>query len=268
MGGFSGETVATKVNPGNGKTLSATSVRHQVDVSLKKLNVPKVDILYLHWPCLDVPIEETLKAVNDLYSEGKFKRFGLSNFISWQVSEIQTICSYKGYVKPTVYQGLYNCITRVVESELMPCLRRYGMAFYCYNPLCGGLLTGKHRKNADTILDGRYTDKLWGKVYQQRFFNDANFDGVDIIAEACRKEEIDVASAALRWMMHHSAMDGSFNDGIIVGASNVNHLTTNLKYLDEGPLPESVVSAIDKANVMAKAFNPNYFRNVTGSFKL
>jgi aflatoxin B1 aldehyde reductase len=77
-------------------------------------------------------------------SAGKFKRFALSNYAAWEVMEIYHICKQRGFVLPTVYQGMYNALTRDVERELFPCLRRLGMSFYAYNPLAGGLLTGRY----------------------------------------------------------------------------------------------------------------------------
>lgn len=142
-----GKYVATKANPGGGMTLSPESIRHQLETSLKKLKTDSVDIFYLHWPCIDVSITETLKEVDKMHKEGKFKRFGLSNFVSWQVAEVQQVCIHNNYIKPSVYQGMYNCLTRMVETELLSCLRKYNMSFYCYNPLAGGLLTGKHNRS-------------------------------------------------------------------------------------------------------------------------
>src|SRR5690606_26118365 len=104
----------------------------------------KADIFYLHFPDHKTPLEETLKACQKLYEEGKFKELGLSNYSSWQVSEIYNMCKNNGWVLPTVYQGMYNVITRDVEKELFPCIRYYNMRFYSYNPLAGGLLTERY----------------------------------------------------------------------------------------------------------------------------
>ena len=89
-------------------------------------------------------IEDTLAEVHELHKEGKFKSLGLSNFQAWEVAHIYHTCKANGYVTPTVYQGMYNAITRDVEKELLPCLRKLGISFYAYNPLAGGVLTGKH----------------------------------------------------------------------------------------------------------------------------
>ena len=95
---------------------------------------------YLHGPDRTTPYEETLRAVNELYKEGKFKRFGISNYVSWEVAEIVGICRSNGWVQPTAYQGLYNAIQRKVEPELFPCLRKFGIAFYEFNPRTSHLL--------------------------------------------------------------------------------------------------------------------------------
>ena len=260
-----GSNVATKANPGAGKTLSPKSVRHQLETSMKKLNTECVDLFYLHWPCMDVSIEDTLDEVNNLYKEGKFQRFGLSNFISWQVAEVQQICIQNGYVRPTVYQGLYNCLSRMVEKELFPCLRKYGMSFYCFNPLAGGLLTGKYKRDdhpAENKEPGRYAGNQWGQFYRDQFWNDKYFDALDVIQNACQKEGVSLYSAALRWVTHHSALSSDNDDAIIVGASGISHLVSNLDALNEGPLPLSIVDAIEQGHELTKGHGPNYFRNV------
>ena len=89
---------------------------------------------YLHGPDRTTPYEVTLKAVDELYREGKFKRFGISNYMSWEVAEIVCICRANGYIQPTAYQGIYNAIHRKAEPELFPCLRKFGIAFYEFNP--------------------------------------------------------------------------------------------------------------------------------------
>ncbi|XP_060766457.1 aflatoxin B1 aldehyde reductase member 2-like isoform X2 [Neoarius graeffei] len=154
--------ISTKANPWDGKTLKPESVCSQLETSLKRLRAQSIDIFYLHAPDHENPILDTLRTCNELYKEGKFKEFGLSNYASWEVAEIHSICKHNSWVLPTVYQGMYNAITRQVETELLPCLRHFGMRFYAYNPLAGGLLTGKYQ----------YEDKD-GAQPSGRFFGDA-----------------------------------------------------------------------------------------------
>ena len=193
----------------------------------------------------------------------------VSNFVSWQVLEVQQICRSNGYVCPSVYQGMYNCLTRMVEKELFLCLRKYKMSFYCYNPLAGGILTGKHKREdrpEDCTEPGRFSGLSWGQSYRDRFWRTQYFDAIDIIEEACQKEGVLVVSAALRWVTHHSALSAENGDGIIIGSSGIEHLTANLEALQQGPLPHSVLEAIERASDLTRGNSPDYFRNVGQRF--
>ncbi|XP_044919787.1 aflatoxin B1 aldehyde reductase member 2 isoform X3 [Mustela putorius furo] len=96
--------IATKANPWEGKSLKPDSVRAQLETSLKRLQCPRVDLFYLHAPDHDTPVEETLRACHQLHQEGKFVELGLSNYASWEVAEICTLCRNNGWILPTVYQ--------------------------------------------------------------------------------------------------------------------------------------------------------------------
>ena len=114
------------------KDLSPANVLRQSESTLGALKEEAVNVFYLHAPDHNTPIEETLEAVQQLYAAGKFKYFGLSNYAAWQVVLIWSLCREKGYVLPTVYQGMYNAITRNVEEELFPALRKCGMSKLTY----------------------------------------------------------------------------------------------------------------------------------------
>jgi len=135
--------------------LSPKLLRMQVETSLQRLQVSSVKLLYLHAPDVETPLEETLAELQKLHAEGKFETLGLSNFSAWETAHVWHLCDKLGIVKPTVYQGMYNGITRQVEVELLPCLRRLGIRFLAYNPLAAGLLTGKHRFDQDPS-EGRF----------------------------------------------------------------------------------------------------------------
>jgi aflatoxin B1 aldehyde reductase len=132
----------TKLYPTKGKgmdwltpeqwTHSASDVRAGFEASMKALQTDRVEMFYLHGPDRNTPFEETLNEINKLHQEGRFDRFGLSNFQSWEVARICDIAEKNGWVKPSVYQGLYNAFQRSVEAELIPCLRHYGIALYAF----------------------------------------------------------------------------------------------------------------------------------------
>ena len=119
--------LATKAFPFKPGMHSEKELKTQFEQSLEALGTKAVDIFYLHAPDHSTPFEETLKACDDFYKAGKFKELGLSNYSAWQVMEIYKICQSKNYILPTVYQGRYSVLTRDVESELMPCLRKLGL---------------------------------------------------------------------------------------------------------------------------------------------
>jgi aflatoxin B1 aldehyde reductase len=106
---------------------------------------------------------------------------------------------------PTVYQGRYNLITRDVEPELFPCLRKFSIRFYAYNPLCGGLLNGK--QNIDQELPGRFDPSTkQGSKYRERFWNAEYFDAVQKLQDVCAKYGLTVIEVAHRWLMNHSLL--------------------------------------------------------------
>jgi len=161
--------------------------------------------------------------------------------------------------------SMYNAITRSIEAELIPACRRYGLDIVVYNPLAGGLFSGKY-KTADIPTTGRYSDSVgrMGEMYRKRYFKDSTFKALQIIEPAVEAAGLTMVETALRWCMHHSALkvggvspDG--NDGVIIGVSSFEQLEVNLKDCEKGPLPESVVKALDEAWMSAKADQPSYW---------
>lgn len=246
---------------GEGYTHSAQDVRRGLANSLQALETENVDIFYLHAPDRNIPFEVTLREVNNLYQEGRFARFGLSNYMSWEVAQICEICKANNWIMPTVYQGVYHVLQRSIEGELFPCLHRYGISLYAFQPLAGGLLTGSYTRDQTQFEEGsRFDPKiLQGTVHRNRYWNDAYFDAVESIHSVAVKYEITDAEVALRWLKHHSQLRKSLDDAIIVGASNIKHLEGNLVDLEKGPLPNEVVEVVENAWVAVKGVAPNYW---------
>jgi aflatoxin B1 aldehyde reductase len=236
-------------------------VRRGLLDSLKALKTEKVDMFYLHGPDRKNPFEETLREVNKLHQEGYFKRFGISNYMSWEVARMCEICEKHGWIKPTVYQGIYHALQRRIDDELMPCLRFYGIALYAFQPLAGGFLTGRYTRDQDSFEAGsRFDPKIMqGNMHRGRYWNDAYFDALDILKETAEKHSLTVAEISLRWLEHHSSLSQENGDAIIVGASSVKHLEENLEDLEKGPLPQEVVEAMDRAWAKAKSVVPKYW---------
>ena len=203
------------------------------------------------------PIDEALETVAELYHQGKIKELGLSNYPAWQVIEIAYKCDKIGCPRPTVYQGMYNALCRNVEPELFPAIRSIGMRFYAFNPLAGGLLTGKHHHFEDAPEPGRFA-RL--KSYRDRYWKHSYFDAIEQIKQACEKEEIAMVEAAYRWLVNHSCLKAELNDGILLGASHQSQMEQNLEASEKGALPQSIVDTMDEAWDMAKPDSPAYFK--------
>lgn len=252
--------VSTKVNPRIRGKLDQKAVLTQFKESLECLRVEKIHTLYLHFPDLGTPVEYALEACAQLYEEGKFTQLGLSNFPAWLVAEAYNICKANGWMLPRVYQGVYNPLSRHAESELDRALDYYGMCFYAYNPLAGGLLTDKYSGKDSEIKAGRFVNR---PNYQDRYWKDSYFHAIEEIKEACALHNIKIVEASYRWLAYHSMLDGERGDAIIVGASRLEQLKQNLSAVTQGELPEAVLQAYEKAWIECRPDAPKYFRFYT-----
>jgi aflatoxin B1 aldehyde reductase len=249
-------SIATKVNPRITGKLDAEAAYLQVNESLSRLKLDAVDTVFLHFPDPATPVENVLEAMSDLHDQGKFKELGLSNFPAWMVADVWHICDKRGWVKPTIFEGIYNPLTRKAEIELNDCLNHFGMRFYAYNPMAGGLLTGRYGKFEDAPTDGRFTHR---PNYQKRYWKKSYFDAVELIKGASEKLGITTVEATYRWIAYHSMLNSSRGDAIIIGASKMNHLIQNMESLKAGPLPLEMISVFDEAWEICKSDSPEYF---------
>jgi len=260
-----GLKIATKwfpLQPGDHKP---EIVKEQLNKSLAELGTDSVDIFYLHAADRATPFEETLGAVDELYKEGKFKQLGLSNFTAYEVAEIVMTCKAHSWVRPTIYQAIYNAITRDIELELIPCLHRYGISLVIYNPIAGGIFSGKIKSADAAPTDGRFgtTDDKMGSMYRWRYFKNGTFAALALLEPVVAKHELNMLEVAFRWLVHHSALRmGTVEkegDGIIMGISRHEQLVQNLEFCERGPLPDEVVEALEQAWVLTSATAPPYW---------
>lgn len=207
-----------------------------------------MDVYYIHAPDRKTPLEETLEGINELYKQGRFKRFGLSNYLPSEVEQVVQVAKEKGFVVPTVYQGNYSLIARKQETELFPVLRRHGIAFNAYSPLAGGFLTktaadlaGGGDGAVGRFKAGTPVGQLYLTLYHKPSFLAALTAWDAISAES----GIAKAELAYRWVAYHSALRPEYGDGMIIGSRNLEQLRTTLLGIKKGPLSEKVVSQID-----------------------
>ncbi|XP_078495624.1 aflatoxin B1 aldehyde reductase member 4-like [Ciona intestinalis] len=249
--------VATKANPWGGNTLSREGVRKQLETSLERMKVKSVQLFYLHAPDYTVPIDETLEAVNQMHREGKFNELGLSNYSAWQVAQIHTICTTNSWIVPTVYQGMYNCVTRMVEKELFPCLRHFNMKFYAYNWKHKFEDVGKDEPEKVSGTEG------WVETYRRRFWRKTIFDLVEeikVLLQDIYGGEVTLAEAAYRWLYHHSSLDGSKGDGVIIGCSTIEQYHANIANTGGPGLDERITKVMYQYWKQMAAECPDYMR--------
>jgi len=262
-----GIVMDTKFYPTVGRSMDQSQWTHRPEHlrenlrrSLRALNCKKIDMWYLHGPDRTTPYIDTLREVNNLHQEGLFDRFGISNYMAWEVAQMCEICEAHGWIKPCVYQGIYNSIHRAVEPELFPCLRHYGMGFYAYNPLGGGFFAGQLKPEGEVEKGSRFDpDKRQGKMYRARYWNDAYFGALDLLRPVAHEHDLTLAEIALRWMTHHSLLGKKYPDAILIGASSTLHIEQNLLDLEKGPLPDAVLKALDEAWERVKPFATKYW---------
>ena len=215
--------IGTKAHPSQPNGLSPSGIRTQLQNSLDAMQLNSVGEYYLHQPDTEHSLLDSLVTLNELIEEGKITSIGMSNYHVSEVERAFTLCKEHNLPhRPSVYQGLYNPLNRVVEEELFPLLKRNDCAFVAYNPLAGGLLTGKHAANGE-VKDGRFKNN---PNYLPRFYTSSNFRALEIIQHACEADGLSMVEATYRWLIHHSAL--AEGDGILIGASSLTQLEENL----------------------------------------
>jgi len=156
---------------------------------------------------------------------------------------------------------VYNALHRLVEPELFPCLRKYGIAFYAFNPLAGGFLTDRYTRDLENLEQGSRFDpnRTQGANYRRRYWSEEYFDALDILRAASKKQGLTEAESALRWITHHSLLSKEHGDAIIIGASSAKQLESNLIDLEKDKLPNEIVQAFDEGWAKVKGVARQYF---------
>jgi 1-deoxyxylulose-5-phosphate synthase len=229
------------------KGLSRPAIRRGIDESLRRLDTDYLDLYYMHLPDYSTRIEESLAAMDELVEEGKVRHVAQSNYAAWQVAQMQAIAK-----RPVVVsQPMYNLLARGIEQEFLPMSKEFGIANIVYNPLAGGLLTGKH--NAAEPIRGSRFDK--NKMYLDRYWHEDDFSAVEAVREIAQQSGRSMVSLALCWLLHHTSIEC-----VILGASKLEQLDQNLKAAEEGALDAETLSALDKVWERLRGVTPKYNR--------
>jgi aryl-alcohol dehydrogenase-like predicted oxidoreductase len=232
--------------------LSRDAITKAIDASLKRLGTDYVDLYYLHLPDYAAPVEETLETMQELVRAGKVRFPAVSNYAAWQVCEILWICEKRGYQPYFISQPMYNLLARGIEEEYLPFCQRFGVAVVPYNPLAGGLLTGKHSRQSGPPPGTRFDGN---KMYQDRYWLDDDFAAVEELRAVAREAGKTLVELALQWLLSQPLVDS-----IILGASRVEQLEENLKAAEGARLEKPVLSRCDIVWKRLRGITPKYNR--------
>ncbi|KGO77324.1 Aldo/keto reductase [Penicillium italicum] len=214
--------------------------------SLARLQTDQLDVYYVHAPERRSSTEDLLASINASYQAGKFKRFGLSNYLAEEVEEVVRICREKNYVVPSVYQGNYSAVARRGEKEILPTLRKHNISFYAYSPIAGGFLT----KDVATLVsggEGRWDpNSALGGIYNALFNKPDMLKGLEQWENISKESGISKAELAYRWVAHNSALKEELGDGLVIGSRNVEQLNQTLAALSKGPLSAEIAEQIEQ----------------------
>jgi len=221
--------VATKVRGTMGKDVNNVGLsRHHIlnscEESLKRLQLDHIDLYQVHSWDPQTPIEETMKALNDLVESGKVRYIGVSNFAAWQVAKANSIAERHGWAKFITFQGYYSLIGRGIENEVIPYCMDQNMGVLTWSPLAGGLLTGKYRKDKPAPKGTRYGGELKGFI---PFEEDQLYAILDILDSIGKAHNAPIASVALAWLKYRKGVSS-----VIIGARNMKQLEENLLAAD------------------------------------
>jgi len=207
--------------------LSRHQIVRAIDESLRRLRTDYIDLYYAHQPDPEVPLEETLRAFDDLVHSGKVRYVGLSNHPAWRTVEALWIADRRGLAPVAAVQVLYNLLDRQIERELVPAARQFDLGLVAYSPLGGGVLTGKYGTGSDPLPPGsraaRVASRSSGRAGHIPVLSERNRDTAQRLAAFAAERGETAARLAIAWVLHQPRVSAT-----IMGASTVAQLDANL----------------------------------------
>ena len=218
---------------------SRKHVLDAIEGSLRRLRTDYVDLYQLHHPDAETPIDETLRALDDVVRSGKARYVGCSNFHAYQVARALGRSEALGLARFDSVQPRYNLLFRQIERELLPLCREEGLGVIPYNPLAGGFLSGKHRREAGPTPGTRFTLGTAGGRYQDRYWREREFETVEALRPLAAEAGLSLTRLALAWVLAEPAITAP-----IVGASRPEQLDDALAAVEK-PLDAALKARLD-----------------------
>ena len=207
-----------------------------VEASLRRLNTDYLDLYQYHFPDPTTPIEETLRALDDLVKSGKVRYIGCTNFAAWQISEAQWTSRVNHLHSFVTMQTKYNLLERQVEQEIVPCCQAHGLGIIPWGPLAGGFLTGKYQREGPPPPSPKegMPPKAHNTLYK-RLLTDANWEKLAKLEAFAEESGHKVGELAIAWLLSHPWVST-----VIVGATKPEQIQENLKGAAWKMTPEEV----------------------------
>jgi aryl-alcohol dehydrogenase (NADP+) len=209
--------------------LSRKHILDAIEGSLRRLRTDYVDLYQCHAPDDDTPIDETLRALDDVVRAGKARYIGTSNFLAYKIARAMGRSEVLGVARFDSTQPRYNLLFRQIERDLLPLCLEEGVGVIPYNPLAGGLLSGKHRKDGGPTPGTRFTLGNAARRYQDRYWHERQFETVEALRPLAAEAGISLARMAVGWVLAHPAVTAP-----IIGASRPEQLDDVLPVAEKG----------------------------------
>jgi aryl-alcohol dehydrogenase (NADP+) len=202
---------------------SRRHIMDAIDASLRRLGTDYIDLYQLHQDDPETPIDETLRALDDLVKSGKVRYIGCSNFLAYRLASALGRSDVLGLARFDSVQPRYNLLFRQFERDLFPLCLDEGVGLIPYNPLAGGMLSGKHGRGQAPAEGTRFTIHGAGAMYQERYWHEREFDAVDAFQQIAKEAGLKPATLAVAWVLHQPAVTAP-----ILGASRPDQLDDTL----------------------------------------
>jgi aryl-alcohol dehydrogenase-like predicted oxidoreductase len=221
--------------------MSRKHILDAIDASLKRLGTDYVDLYQLHGVDPSTPIDEALEALDMVVKAGKARYIGVSNWPAFRIARALGRSEINHYARIDSVQPRYNLLFRTFERDLLPLCEEEEIAVIPYNPLAGGMLTGKHDRSAAPPEGSRFSLGNAGPRYQERYWHDREFDTVDTLRGLSNEAGMSMATMAMCWVLSNPAITAP-----IVGASRPDQLADSLAAAEKGPLPADLKARLDE----------------------
>ncbi len=207
----------------NDQGLSRFNIQRRVEDSLKRLKTDVIDLYQAHFFDPHTPIEETVRAYDDLVRDGKIRYVGCSNYPAWRLMDALSASERLGLARYETVQPRYNLLYRDIETELLPLCRDKDVGVIVYNPIAGGMLSGRYTAGQEVEEGSRFSLPQAGAVYQQRYWQEEKIQMIAGLNEAAQSEGYSLASVAVAWVLRQQGITSA-----IIGASRPDQLDATI----------------------------------------